>query len=174
MIAVLLITLVFIIVGVYYFFRAEKLQRSLALLKRDTASTQKENQLLSKSMALMAAKNEEFAKNRLQLILNQTQSQNNSNELTLIKPFIDNYSLIFKECFMRKGRLHAITKKCLSNMEGDVYKSFFDTIIKKDSKIQRLWSSNNFIGFISLVEALLVKYERLSQTDSTSEKSTAT
>ena len=163
MIAVLLITALFVFVSVYFFFRAEKLQRSIVLLKRDTAKTQKENQVLSKSMALMAGNTEDFVKNRLQLLLNKSQDKKYLDELALIKPFIDNYSLIFKECLMKKGRLHIITKKCFSNQEGDAYKSFFETIIKKDSKIQRLWNINNFIGFISLVEALLVKYEEQSQ-----------
>jgi len=74
---------------------------------------------------------------------------------------------------LKKGRLHTITKKCFSNLEGDLFKDFFEQVIKKDSKIQRLWNSNNFIGFISLVEALLVKYEEQSQSDSIKEDSNA-
>lgn len=159
MIAVLLITALFIFISVYFFFRAEKLQRALILLKRDTAKTQKENQILSKSMVLMAGNTEEFTKNRLQLLFNNTKDQKTLDELALIKPFIDSYSLIFKECLINKGRLHAITKKCFSNNEKDIYKDFFDKIIKKDSKIQRLWNSNNFIGFISMTETLLVNFE---------------
>jgi len=171
MIAVLLITALFVFISVYFFFRAEKLQRSIVLLKRDTAITQKENQIFSKSMALMAGNTEAFAKNRLQLLLKKTQNKDALTELTLIKPFIDSYSLIFKECLMKKGRLQAATKKCFSSQEGDVYKDFFETIIKKDSKILRLWNSNNFIGFISLAEALLVKYEEQSQKKLATEKS---
>jgi len=173
MIAVLLITALFVFISVYFFFRAEKLQRSIVLLKRDTAQSQKENQILSKSMASMAGNTEEFAKNRLQLLLKKNQNKKNANELALIKPFIDHYSLIFKECLLKKGRLHTITKKCFSNLEGDLFKDFFEQVIKKDSKIQRLWNSNNFIGFISLVEALLVKYEEQSQSDSIKEDSNA-
>ncbi len=154
MIAVLLITILFVIISIYFFFRAEKLQRSIVLLKRDTAKTQKENLVLSKSMALMAGNSEEFAKNRLQLLLNNPHSQKYSNELTLIKPFIENYSRIFKECVLKKGKLHSTTKKCFSSQEKDTFKEFFEKVIKKDSKIQRLWNSNNFIGFISLAEAL--------------------
>ncbi len=172
MIAVLLITALFVIISVYFFFRAERLQRSIMLLKRDTVKAQKENQILSKSMALMAANSGAFANNRLQLLLNKTQSEQNSNELTLVKPFIENYSAIFKECLMNKGKLHAITKKCLSTQGEDAYKTFSEQIIKKDKKIQRLWNSNNFIGFISLVEALLVKYEEQSQDDFTTKEET--
>ena len=66
MIAVLLITALFVFISVYFFFRAEKLQRLIAVLNRDTAKAQKENQLLSKSMALMAGNTEGFVKNRFQ------------------------------------------------------------------------------------------------------------
>lgn len=159
MIAVLLITALFVFISVYFFFRSEKLQRSIVLLKRETAKSVKENQILSKSMSLMAGNTEEFAKKRLQASLNKHQEQEILKELNLIKPFIDNYSLIFKECLMKKEKLHSITKKCLSHQEGDIYKDFFDKIIKKDSKILRLWNHNNFIGFITLAEALLMKYE---------------
>ena len=172
MIAVLLITALFVFISVYFFFRAEKLQRSIFLLKRDTAITQKENQIFSKSMALMAGNTEVFAKNRLELLLKKNNSKDILAELALIKPFIDGYSLIFKECLMKKGRLQAATKKCFSEQGEDVYKEFFENVIKKDSKIQRLWNSNNFIGFISLVEALLVKYEEQTQSSLTKQEST--
>jgi len=165
MIAVLLITALFVFISVYFFFRAEKLQRTIVLLKRDTAKTQKENQIFSKSMALMAGNTEEYAKSRLQLLLVKTQDKKTLNELDLIKPFINNYSLIFKECLMKKGKLQSTTRKCFANLDGDVFKEFFETIIKKDNKVQRLWNSNNFIGFISLAEALLVKYEEKSQSN---------
>ena len=42
MLAVLLITVLFVVLCVYFYFRAEKLQRELLLLKREVANTQKE------------------------------------------------------------------------------------------------------------------------------------
>ena len=163
MIAVLLITALFIFISVYFYFRAEKLQQTLTLLKRETVKTQKDNKVLSKSMAIMSGKTEEFAKNRLQLLLNKTKDKETLAELALIKSFIDCYSLIFQEFLIKKGTLHTVTKKCFLNQEGDVYKDFYEKIIKDDTKIQRLWNSNNFVGFISLVEALLVKFEEQSK-----------
>lgn len=159
MIAVLLITVLFVFVSVYFFFRAEKLQRALAVLNRDTAKVQKENQILSKSMALIATNTETFAKNRLQVLLDRALSQETINELTLIKPFVNSYSFIFKACLIKKGVLHVCTKKCFSVLEGDTYNKFFNTIIKKDHKMLRIWNSNNLVAFVTLVEALLVKYE---------------
>jgi len=169
MIAVLLITALFVIISVYFFFRAEKLQRSIILLKRETAKSLKENQVLSKSMVQMAGNTEEFAKNRLQKLFNNTTEQEVIDELLLIKPLINHYSLIFQECLMKKGKLHSSVRKCFANQEDNLYKDFFDKVIKKDSKIQRLWNANNFIAFISLAEALLVKYEEQKSTDGATE-----
>jgi len=174
MIAVLLITALFVFISVYFFFRAEKLQRTIMLLKRDAVITQKENQIFSKSTALMAGNTEIFVKNRLQVLLKKTKDEDVLAELTLIKPFIDSYALLFKECLMKKGRLQTATKEIFLSQKVDVYKDFFEVIIKKDTKILRLWNSNNFIGFISLVEALLVKYEEQSQSNLTVEDSTTT
>jgi hypothetical protein len=149
---------------VYFFFRAEKLQRTIILLKRETTKTLKEKELLAKSMVQMAGNTEGFAINRLQVLLKKHKDEEILDQLILIKPFLDNYSLIFNECLMKKGKLQSTTKKCFSNRE-ESYKDFFEQVIKKDSKIQRLWNSNNFIGFISLAEALLVKYEGQAKTD---------
>lgn len=172
MIAVLLITALFVFISIYFFFRAEKLQYTIISLKRDALKTQNENQVVSKAMGLMAGNTEGFARNRLQLLLNNTQDKATLDELALIKLFIDNYTVIFKACLLKKGKLHSMTKSCFANHPGDAYQDFVDSIIKKDSKIQRLWSSNNFIGFISMAEALLVKYEKSYQESLTAEGST--
>ncbi len=174
MIAVLLITALFVFISIYFFLRAEKLQHSILLLKRETAKAQKENQILSKSMGLMAGNTEDFAKSRLKLLLNKKKDQKTSDELALIKILIDNYSIIFKECLMKKGKLHTITRKYCSAQGSEAYKEFFDKIIKNNSKIQRLWNSNNLIGFVCLVEALLVQYEEQLQDNAVAETSSTT
>lgn len=167
MIAVLLVTALFVFISIYFFFRTEKLQRTITSMKRDASKTQQENQVFSKSMALIAGSTEEFTKKRLQCLLDKSKCSNTINQLTLIKPIIHNYAVIFKECLVKKGKLQSTIKKCFSSLEEDTYQEFFETCIKKDSKIQRLWNSNNFIGFISLVEALLVKYEEEVHSHST-------
>lgn len=172
MIAVLLITALFVFISVYFFFRSEKLQRTIILLKRDSLKAQKESQVYSKAMVLIASNTEDFAKNRLRLLLSKTQNQKILVELALIKLFIDNYAVIFSECLMKKGTLQSMTKSCFSTMDADSYRDFFEKIIKKDSKIQRLWNSNNLIGFISMVEALLVRYEDSLQNSPVTEDST--
>ncbi len=174
MIAVLLITALFVFISIYFFLRAEKLQHKILLLKRETVKAQQENKILSKSMGLMASNTEDFAKSRLEILLKKKKDQETTNELALIKILIDNYSIIFKECLIKKGKLHSMTKKCFSAQGNDAYKEFFDKIIKRDSKIQRLWSSNNFIGFVCFVEALLIQYEGKLQNNAVVEESTTT
>ena len=170
MIAVLLITALFVFISVYFYFRAEKLQQSIVSLKRDTAKAHKENQAFSKSMALIASKTEESTKNRLQLLIDRADSKDNADELALLQPLVNNYAILFKACLMKKGKLHSTTKQCFTALENNVYKEFLEKLIKKDSKIQRIWNSNDFNGFITLVEALLVKYEKDSQDNLAAQK----
>ena len=162
MIAVLIITALFVVICIYLFFKTEKLQRTLTIINREMAKAQKDNDILSKSIAIIAGNTEESVKNRLQRLLDNTQCQNTASALTLSKPFFNNYSFIFKACLKKKEVLHSSTKKCFSSKGNDVYQNFIDSVIKNDPQILRLWNTNNFIGFISLVEALLVKYEEKS------------
>lgn len=173
MLAVLLITVLFVALSIYFFFRAEKLQHTLLRLKRETANTSKENTKLTKSMALIASYHEEFAKSRLQQLLANNKEHNSSDNVELIKPLINNYIIIFSECLKEKGKLQAITKKCFESQNTNDYNEFINKIIKNDEKIKRLWASNDILGFISLVEALLVKYDS-AETDSVSIQSTST
>jgi hypothetical protein len=169
MLAVLLIIVLFVALSIYFFFRAEKLQHSLLRLNRETSNKLKENTALTKSIALIASNHEEFAKSRLQKLL--TNKEQCSGNIELIKPLINNYAVIFSECLKEKGKLQVAAKKCFENQGAHDYKEFVNKVIKNDEKIQRLWTSNNVIGFISLVEALLVKYESV-ETDSSSTQST--
>lgn len=158
MLVLLLITALFIALSIYFFFRAEKLQNTIRLLKRDKGKTLQENTVLNETIALIANNHEEFAKIRLQLLLTDDESQLYSEHVKLIQPFINNYVIIFNTCLKEKGRLHSITKECFDNQNSEEYINFINKIIKNDKKLQRLWESNNVIGFISLVEALLIKY----------------
>ncbi|MCW8832883.1 MAG: hypothetical protein OQK09_10095 [Colwellia sp.] len=157
MIAVLLVTALFVVISVYFYFRAEMLQRELLVLKRESANIQKENKNLSKSMALLASSHEDFAKSRLSLLGTNT-SEN--KDIELIIPLINNYAAIFRECLTGKGKMQPMIKKCFDNHDPDAFKAFMKTIIKTDSKLQRLWGSNNLAGFVSLAESLLIKFSK--------------
>jgi Na+/H+ antiporter NhaD/arsenite permease-like protein len=55
------ITLVFVLTSIYFFFRAEKLQRKLITQQRESSSTRKENKMLVETMTLVATREQEFA-----------------------------------------------------------------------------------------------------------------
>lgn len=165
MIVLLLITVLFILISVYFFFRAEKLQRNLSVLNRETAKVQKENASLSKSIAFIGGNSEEFVKNRLQLLLDRNQSQQTVSQLSLIKPIINNYAFIFKACLMKRNTMQSTIKECFSTSEEQIYNNFISLIINQDTNLLRLWNSNNFMSYISLVETILIKFEKEDQND---------
>lgn len=154
MIFLLSIAALFVGLSVYFYFRAEGLQRTLYNAKREFISTQKENKSYMDSMALIAKRHEDFAKYRLQKI--------KDNELLaletieIITPLINNYAVIFRECLKGKGKLQPITKKCYESYDEESFKKLVTYMSKQEAHIKRMWSSNNLSGYISLVEALLL------------------
>jgi len=68
MIFVLSTAILFIGLSIYFYFRAEGLQRTLNQTKKEFISTKKENKHYIDSMAIIAKRNEDFAKNRLQTL----------------------------------------------------------------------------------------------------------
>ena len=155
---VLFVTVIFIGISIYFYFRAEGLQRTLFNAKREFNSTQKENKSYVDSMALIAKRHEDFAKHRLaQIKANQTEA---IEILETITPLINNYSVIFRECLKGKGKLQAITKKCYESYDIDGFKRLVAYISKQEAHIKRMWSSNNLSGYISLIEALLLMAEQ--------------
>ena len=158
MIALLLITILFVAISVYFYLRAESLERSILIVKREADNTKKEHAALSKSMTKIASSYEESSKKRLIEILSANENTQEYRDVELLKPLINNYGIIFRECLSGKGKLHAITKKCFSSQDTEMYDEFIKKLIKNDSSIQRLWGSNNLMGFVSLVESLLTNY----------------
>ncbi|TPH17848.1 hypothetical protein EPA86_04120 [Litorilituus lipolyticus] len=162
---VLSITVLFVIISAYFFLRAEKFQRIIIGQKRETSSTLKENKGLVDSMALLATKNEEFAKNRLIRLKERAQEQQNDaliHYYELISPMVNNYAAIFRDCLKGKGRLQSISKKCFDNCDEKTFKEFIK-LLKNEKQTKRFWSANNLNGFISLVEALLILHEEQSK-----------
>ena len=70
MIFVLSIAALFIGISIYFYFRAEGLQRALFNAKREFSNTKKENKAYIDTMALIAKRHEDFAKYRLQKMKN--------------------------------------------------------------------------------------------------------
>lgn len=176
MLFVLVITILFIIISVYFFFRAEKLQRKLITQQRESLSTRKENKVLVDSMALVATREEEFAKARLQRLKAYAKEHDLEHlvmHTELISPLINNYSVIFRECLKGKGRFKAISQKCFENKDSAAYKKFVALIVTSDKKLKRYWSSDNLNGFLFLVDALLKTEDDHANLSITKSKSTS-
>ncbi len=158
---VLFITVLFIGLSIYFYFRAEGLQRTLFNTKREFSSTQKENKVYVDSMALIAKRHEDFAKHRLEKI--KTSQSETTETLEAITPLINNYNVIFRECLKGKGKLQPITKKCYESYDKEGFKRLVAYISKQEAHIKRMWSSNNLSGYISLIEALLLLAEQTKE-----------
>ena len=148
----------FVIISIYFFFQAEKLQRQLIAYKRESSNIRKENKALVDSIALVANRGQEFAKARLKK-LQEHASTNESEQLmlhvVLITPLINNYSIIFSECLKGSGRLKKVSQKCFENQDNSAYKKFVALIVTSDKQLKRYWSSDNLNGFLFLVDGLL-------------------
>ncbi len=158
MLFVLVITVVFVLTSIYFFFRAEKLHRQLIIQKRESLSISKENKLLVEYTTLIATRGQELAKARLQHLKTNAQAINNEKlllHIELITPLINNYSIIFRECLKGKGRLKAISQKCFDSQDKTTFKKFIVLIVTTDKKLKRYWSNDNLNGFLCLVEGLL-------------------
>ncbi|HCM48276.1 MAG TPA: hypothetical protein DIS98_12485 [Colwellia sp.] len=155
---VVVVTVVFVIISIYFFFRAENLQRQLISQQRESLLTLKENKLLVESITLVATREQEFSKAKLQRL--KVYAKESFNEkialhTELISPLINNYSIIFRECLKGKGRLKLVSQKCFENQDSSAYKKFVALIVTSDKKLKRYWSSDNLNGFLFLVDALL-------------------
>ncbi len=158
MIFVLVITVLFVVISIYFFFRAETLQRKLITQQRESLATRKENKALVESTTLIAMRGQEFAKAKLQRLKVYAKASEHEQLILhteLISPLINNYSMIFKECLKGKGRLKAVSQKCFENQDSSAYKKFVALIVTGDKQLKRYWSSNNLNGFLHLVDALL-------------------
>ena len=169
------ITLVFVLTSIYFFFRAEKLQRKLITQQRDSSSTRKENKMLVETMTLVATREQEFAKERLKRLKIYAKSNELEQLLIhaeLISPLINNYSIIFQECLKGKGRLKAISQKCFENQDSSAYKKFVAMLVTSNKELKRYWSSDNLNGFLFLVDALLTYEDQHDQVSTTGPKNT--
>lgn len=151
------VILIFVVVSVYYYFRAEKLSREIYAIKKESAVYKKEAKLMIDTFAIVAKKNEEIVKFRFE----QIQKNNDLKETTeLLLPLVNNYAAIFSECIRGKGRLHKIVQKCCESYQEGSYKKLAVHINQQEAHIKRNWSSNNITGFISFLDAILLTLDK--------------
>lgn len=168
MILVLSIAGIFVGLSIYFYFRAEGLQRDLLNAKKDSNNAKKENKFYIDSMAIIAKRNEDFVKHRLKIIKDNELFELETIEI--ITPLINNYAAIFIECLKGKGKLQTTAKKCYESSGEQGFKKLVEHIAKQEASVKRMWSSNNLSGYISLIEALLLcKNNKTTQSVTSSE-----
>lgn len=162
MIFVLIVIGVFVAASLYFFFRAESLQREVIVARKEVNNANKENKALVDSMVTVANCYDEFAKKRFGAIKSFAEKSKNEqllSRLELVNPLIQNYAAIYRETSKGPGRLKVCTKKCYDSYQENSFKEFIAFIGQQDKSIQRMWSSDNLRGFISLTESLLALLE---------------
>ena len=153
MIFFLAVIAIFVAVSIYFFFKAESLQREIILIKREASATKKENKVYLETVAIIAQRYEEIAKQKL---VDLRDSGNiDAKLLELISPLVNNYAVIFNDSIRAKGKLQSAVKKVYEGYQKGSYKAFSSHISQSNSEIKRAWSSNNINGCILLVDALL-------------------
>jgi hypothetical protein len=153
MIFIFAVMAMFIAVSVYFFFRAESLQREVILMKREVSNIKKENKVYLESVAIIAQRHEEIVKKKL-LHLKEKESLD-TKMFELISPMVNNYAVIFSDSISAKGKLQSAVKKVYEGYQKGAYKAFSNHIAQSNTDIKRAWSSNNINGCILLVDALL-------------------
>ena len=155
MIFVLAIIAMFVAVSIYFFFKAENLQREIILMKRDVSATKKENKSYVELMAIIAQRYEDISKRRFIELRAEATLAEDTEMFDIMAPIINNYGTIFNGTLKGKGKLQSTVKKIYEGHQKGTYKVLSNYIAQADKEIKRAWSSNNINGFILLVEAFL-------------------
>jgi len=158
MIFVLAIIAMFVAVSIYFFFKAEELQRELMLMKKELSVTKKDNKSYVEMMAIIAQRYEESAVRRFVAL--RTSLPEKAELFDIIAPMINNYATIFNDSVRSKGKLQSSVKKVYEGYRKGSYKVLSNYMSQADKEIKAAWSSNNINGLIILVEALLQVNEK--------------
>ena len=159
MIFVLGVVFLFVAVSIYFFFRSERLQAELRVAKKESSSARKNAKSMADNLALVAAKQEEFLKFRLQKL----QSKIDKNKLPLEKemqfltPLVNNYAAIFRASMTSNTQMKPTIEKCCESLNKGLYKGLVTYLNGKETHIRKMWNANNVNGFASIVEALLTE-----------------
>lgn len=153
MIFVLAIIVIFVAVSIYFFFKAEALQRELLLQSKALSVLKKENRNHMDLMAIIAQRYEEITVRRFVEL--RTELPEKLAMFDIIAPMINNYAAIINDSVQHKGELQSSVKKVYEGYQKGSYKGLTNYINQADKEIKRAWASNNLNGFIILVEALI-------------------
>ncbi len=169
---------IFVVVSIYYYFRSERLHHDLIAKKRESAQALRDNKQMLDTFALLATKQEEFYLSRYSGLKKAAEKQAPlvAKEMTVLWPIINNFSGIYRGCAMSKEPLQGKVKACYESFSPGAFDDFKRLLANKQKPIKNMWSSNNLIGFVSLVEAMLMEFQadiaRARQTNRANEKVT--
>lgn len=152
---------IFVVVSIYYYFRSERLHHDLIAKKRESAQALRDNKQMLDTFALLATKQEEFYLSRYSGLKKAAEKQAPlvAKEMTVLWPIINNFAAIYRGCAMSKEPLQGKVKACYESFSPGAFDDFKRFLGQKQKPIKNMWSSNNLIGFVSLVEALLVEFQ---------------
>lgn len=162
----IVVIVMFIIISVYFYLRSEKLEKVIIKQKQSSSLASKEHKVLADSLVIIGQKNAEFAKHRLKTItiqaetLEQYSRQAQEKKIMTISPLINNYDAIFQDAVKVKGRVKVMAKECYDGISPSAFQEFSTFMKRSEKHITRNWASNNLSGFIALIEALLLDYEK--------------
>lgn len=158
----LVVIAIFVAVSVYFYFRTENLQHDLVQQKRDTAQTRKDHKQLVETVTSIGSKQQEFFIFRYNKLIEEAQLKSPTilSDLNRIAPLVNNYATIFHACVGDKEQLKPTAQSCFEKHKRGAYKDFLTYISGLDKHIARMWTSNNLIGFMSMVESLLTEHQQ--------------
>lgn len=165
-------------VSIYYYFRSERLLHDLIAKKRESAQALRDNKQMLDTFAMLATKQEEFYLSRYSGLKKAAEKKAPSvaKEMTILWPIINNYAAIYRGCAMSKEPLQGKVKACYESFSPGAFEDFKRFLSHKQKPIKNMWSSNNLIGFVSLIEAVLMEFQadiaRTRQTSGANEKVT--
>ena len=165
----LAIIVVFVLTSVYFYFRAEALERDIIKQKRSLKLAQKESTSLTDTFVIIGQKNADFAKHRLTAIeesleaLDEDVREAQESKIRTISPLINYYNVIFHDSINVKGRVMKVTKECFDGVSPRAFQEFVTFIKHGEQHLGRSWTSNSLTGFITLVESLLLDFEKTTK-----------
>lgn len=165
MIFLISILVIFLIASVYFFFRAESLQKRLLIEKKKTKQAEKDNQGFVDTMLMSSSKYQDFAVYRVKTIQDSANKLSQmpeklADDLNVSKLFFENYGKIFIDAMTGKTGPKRSCQESLIQVNKETYRLFIEMTNRQDKTIRRMWNSDNLAGFVSFSEALLLNLEK--------------
>lgn len=157
----LIVLAIFVVVSIYFYFRSERLAHELVQQKRESAVTRKENKQLADMFAVVALKQEELYQFRFNKLRERAEKEAPSvaSDMALVSPLVNNFANVYRGCSTGTNQLKVVSQQCFENYKTGSFKEFLRFISGQEKHIKRMWGTNNLVGFLSTMEALLTEFQ---------------